>query len=254
VVPWCDRPELAETLAANADVVAAHKAEVLIVNLGGAADALECCIRKATRVRVARVAGPFNKSRACNVGVRMARARRVMCLDADVVLLPDTLEALGRHVAPGVAAHVAEVRETRPVAAAGQELVYRAHTLTVRLRDGREASVTTSAFHPLRGTRSGIGLLAAMREDLLAVGGWNAALTGWGFEDCDLALRLQLAGVSLRQAGGAIHSTHIDALPAMVGLTRAESDERNLRRALDHYARGDLAGSLEQDARGLDLY
>ncbi len=40
LIPWADRPELAQTLSANAQVFAALEAEVLVANCGGDDSAL----------------------------------------------------------------------------------------------------------------------------------------------------------------------------------------------------------------------
>jgi hypothetical protein len=51
--------------------------------------------------------------------------------------------------------------------------------------------------------------LAAWREDLLAVNGFDEAYEGWGLEDSDLALRLLHAGVNRKSARFATPVVHL---------------------------------------------
>jgi glycosyltransferase involved in cell wall biosynthesis len=78
--------------------------------------------------------------------------------------------------------------------------------------------------------------LAAWRDDLVRVNGFNEAFEGWGPEDKELALRLTHAGVrrqTLLFGGIAVHLHHAaasrDALPANLALLEATRRERGVR-------------------------
>jgi len=63
--------------------------------------------------------------------------------------------------------------------------------------------------HKVRGCN-----MAAWRSDVLGIDGFDAELVGWGHEDNDLATRLQIAGVKLkdgRWATGVFHLWHAHA-------------------------------------------
>ena len=87
-----------------------------------------------------------------------------------------------------------------------EELVY---SIKLSVRGGREASVETNRVRFSDGSRSAPGIVMLAREHFLEVAGMNSDLQGWGWEDLDLLVSLQLA-LSLRQqqAGAVVHLTH----------------------------------------------
>lgn len=77
VIPWRNRPELARTLTANAEVFARHRAEVLIVNCGGDPDELSTLLRDQPIAELRQIylpCGSFNWSLANNTGPVLSRA------------------------------------------------------------------------------------------------------------------------------------------------------------------------------------
>jgi len=92
------------------------------------------------------------------------------------------------------------------------------------------------------------GMLIARRADLISVGGMNSDLSGWGFEDLDLLIRLRRRGVRLVPCGDGIHLTHGDDkrnIPP--GLTQAQSDLRNRAMSYARLQRDELDGTMARD-------
>ena len=91
------------------------------------------------------------------------------------------------------------------------------------------------------GTRTGPGLVVVARKHFLAVGGFNSALTGWGFEDYDFQIRLQLMlGLKRRTFGRALHLSH-------ESVDGRETDWRNQQTCLENYGRGLFTGTYRAD-------
>lgn len=254
VIPWCDRDELAETLAHNRARFVASRAEVIVVNCGGdrAQLARHAAATEMPGLRVVHVpARRFNKSLALNVGAWAARAPRLFHLDADILLGEDDLLSRARALLgrPGFV-NVERVHES-----AGQRRGHRrshlehvAHLIELQTRNGRRASIETNRFRLVDQSRSAPGLVLLRRADFIAVGGMSSDLEGWGWEDLDLLVRLQL-GLGLRQrlAGEVTHLSHDDRRRDTRGRRRTETEADNYRRCLARYAAGHLAGTYRAD-------
>ncbi|XXF78903.1 glycosyltransferase family 2 protein [Myxococcaceae bacterium GXIMD 01537] len=254
VIPWANRPELDVTLRRNRRFLAKPSFEVLVVNCGGDAAQFRDILtaRRFPGLRGVELPGTrFNKSLALNVGASEARAERLFFLDTDVVLKTDFLgEAVGmlgaRHFVT-----VDRVFESHPPPAARTsqilELGY-----SVRLVDerGRSAEVQTNLVHLRDGSRSGPGMVLMRRKHFFAVNGMNSDLSGWGWEDLDLLVRLQLGlGLKQRRHGNVEHLTHGDERRDLDGQSRAASEHLNMARCLENYRQGHYWGTREDDAR-----
>src|SRR2546423_11853928 len=93
IIPWRDRPELAETLGNNAPVFRAHGLAITIVNCGGNPDELEAIVERsrtdALLVHIRNVR--FNVSLARNLGLNYSPSDYVFMLDADVIVSDKTI-------------------------------------------------------------------------------------------------------------------------------------------------------------------
>lgn len=252
VIPWCDRAELATTLAENRARFAASRAEIIVVNCGGDRTAVTRHAAEAAvpGLRVVHVPARFNKSLALNLGASLARAPRLFHLDADILL--DKTDFLSRARAllgrPGFV-NVERVHESaRPRARRRSRLQHVAHLTELVLADGRRATIETNRYRLADHSRSAPGLVLLRRADFLAVGGMSSDLVGWGWEDLDLLVRLQL-GLGLRQrlAGEVTHLSHDDRWRDTRGRQRTETEADNYRRCLARYVAGQLTGSYRAD-------
>jgi glycosyltransferase involved in cell wall biosynthesis len=251
IIPWCDREELGHTLRANSPYFRESAAEVLVVNCGGDERLLRRLLADgaAHPPRAVRVPARFNKSLAINVGAHEARGRHLMVLDADIVFRHNLPAELRAALAPSSFLTVADVAETEEGGEGGTYLKSTSSRREFVLADGRRVEVVTSRVRFPGRTRKGTGLLFLRREHFLAVGGMNSDLAGWGWEDNDIAARLQMAlGLEPREAGGAVHLSHADDKRFMRdGLSRADNDELNFMACLARYERGLIQGTLEAD-------
>jgi hypothetical protein len=119
------------------------------------------------------------------------------------------------------------------------ELVETTELVTV---DGRRAVL--SARTSPTGMRAGDGIVLVRRDHFLAVGGFNSRLSGWGYEDTDLQVRLQFKlGLERVERGEVLHLTHSAAA------RDREAWRRNKDACMQQYARGDYDGSLDHDGR-----
>jgi hypothetical protein len=250
VIPWCKRPEIARSLPKNADWLAKMQAEVLIVSSACEFASLRELIAPFAHsgIRLLHIEGVehFNKPECLNIGAAFSRTDWVMTLDADIILSDDFLETGLKAIADQKRfATVKEVAETGPEirllpSDPQGAIVQRIITTQVVHENGRRASIEYAVDK--HGTRSGVGLVLVRREHFIAVQGLNSALRGWGYEDFDFQIRLQLGrgleGISLGQAQ---HVSHPPALSAAI------SHSRNISLAWQNYAEGKLDGTYNHD-------
>ncbi len=135
---------------------------------------------------------------ACNAGAREARGRRLLFVNDDVEVEPTTVAAL-EHVLddPGVAAVGPNVwSETLGRSESGSRLEWRRGVLDARQDALPESGVWDVPF--LTGAA-----IAVRRDEFLRIGGFDARLAPYYWEDADLCLRLQ-AGRRIVAVGDAI--------------------------------------------------
>ena|ERR1700730_8805308 len=141
--------------------------------------------------RLRYVPGPYaGRASARNAGIEAARAPVVLFTDADIIASPDLLEL-----------HAACHRQAsnKRVAFVGCELQVRT------LEDYREQRDHPDVRRPLHpATRRKLSWLyfltgnaSVRRDDLLAVGSFDEAFTGYGHEDLELGYRLEKSGVEI---------------------------------------------------------
>jgi GT2 family glycosyltransferase len=259
VVSWRDRAELARALPGLLATARAAGGEVVVVNFGGSPGLLAEQLRgHEDAVRVVRVDGQpyFNKSAAQNLGAAHAAHPLYFFCDCDIVLEPATVLALAARVdgEPGAFGTLAGVRESELNARGGKHVVCFGYHLRIRTADGRLLEIVDNGEDAEDGTRQAPGLLLVRRSDFRAVGGYNARLHGWGWEDQDMIGRLTLgAGLRRITQGYAVHLSHDDAarVSAYPLSDRWESRDRMFRQALANYDRADFQGTFEADAARL---
>lgn len=252
IIPWCNRDEIYSAMHENSRYLTESKAEVLIVNCGG-----EICQDKLPRQNdrytqhIVTLPTPFNKALAINIGAAIARAPFIFILDADIVMRSNLLDELHAAIDDSSFVTVARIVESDE---AQRNVEFLSSTSAHRrfvLRDGRQIEVITSRISYPGQVRKGTGLLFARTNDFRAIGGMNSDIVGWGWEDNDVIVRLQMVlNLEPREAGTAVHLTHSDTkrfLPS--GMSAAESDESNFAKCLARYEAGLLQGTLAEDAK-----
>jgi hypothetical protein len=247
IIPWRNRPAIRETLSKNAERLIASGAEVLIVNGGGDLKQLRELtsnpVRGAIRLVDLPGVGVFNKSECLNIGAFSSRTGHVFVLDADIVLTTDFLEqALEAISCDACFVSVAEVIESEPNnLGLPRSLVLKWVTTTELLYEGgRTASIQFGVDK--YGIRTGPGLVVVKKEHFIAVGGFNSKLQGWGYEDYDFQIRLQLGlGLKRISLGQVQHLSHPRSQ------TAGASNARNTATCKENYERGELQGTFSAD-------
>ena len=254
VIPWCNRAEIARSLLKNADWLATTQAEVVIVSSAGDFSTLRELIKPCSYpgIRLLHLDGVehFNKPECLNIGVSFSRTDWVLTLDADIVLLDDFLEsgmqAIAGHERFATVKEVIELGPDVRLHSSDPQGAVLKRTITTQVvhENGRSASIEYSVDK--QGTRSGVGLVLVKREHFIAVQGLNSNLRGWGYEDFDFQIRLQLGlGLERISLGQAQHVTHAPTS------TAALSHARNIAIAWHNYSEGKLDGTFNSDVERL---
>ncbi len=253
IIPWLSRPELRNTLEANAELFERYSAEVIIVNCGGNPDEVTSLIQGHAISSLRQIVLPevgFNKCLANNLGILSSSGRFIFFLDADIALESDVFARAGVMLpSRRCFIKIRRVRESQPTEDPNLRYLRQiVDTRDVTFRDGRKARLRFVRGGD--GSRCGSGLLFVTRRHMLAVGGFNSALNGWGFEDLDLQIRLQVVmKLSVRVIGTVVHITHGDEKRNIRSGSRHEDATRNMQQCFESYSRGIYTGSYEEDAR-----
>ncbi|MEP7366375.1 MAG: glycosyltransferase [Acidobacteriota bacterium] len=253
VIPWCNRLELGRSLSENASQLQQPGIEVLVVNGGGRRLDLEGISKDHGWPRLRIVHAPttaFNKPECLNLGVAFARANLIFVLDADVILtgafVQKAISAVSNDANFFVS--VAKVIESAPEKVPHRwnrnaAVLERRITTRITTPTGTTATVVHSVTR--EGTRTGPGLIVVGRKQFIAAGGFNSNLTGWGFEDYDFQIRLQLRlGLKRKTFGRAIHLSHEN-------VDGRATDYRNQRICYENYDRGLFTGTYRADIKRL---
>lgn len=252
MIPWSNRPEIAETVRRNAPLLAAAGAEAVVVDCGGDSGRLTAVLGDAPRPGLRRVEVPspvFNKGLALNLGVSAARSDRLFLLDADIVLQEDLLpRAIALLDRPGFVTVDRVLESVAPPPADRPGLREVGHVLELTGSRNRKIRLETNRVRFRDGSRSGPGLVLFARRDFLAVDGMNSDLAGWGWEDLDLLVRLQLAlRLRRRPCGSVVHLSHGDEVRSFDGPAPAANEQRNYAMCLFNYGLGHYLGTYTDD-------
>lgn len=250
IIPWKDRPVIGQTLRMNAHRLAAIEAEVLVVNGGGDLTQLRELMSASGYDGLRLIEMPdaehFNKCECLNIGAFFSQTEYIFVLDADIILTTDFLgQALNAILNDACFVSVAEVTESEPETQNNPGLpramvLKRVITTELLYEDGRRASIEYAIDK--YGTRTGPGLVLVKKEDFIAVGGFNGSLQGWGYEDYDFQIRLQLSlGLKRMSMGRVQHISHARAQAA------GGSNARNAALCKVNYEQGKLNGTFLAD-------
>jgi glycosyltransferase involved in cell wall biosynthesis len=186
----------------------------------------------------------FRVARLRNLGIAATTAEHIVFIDGDMLLHPSFIADHRRLARPGfytqgVRVHTdAALTKTLIAEPAALPSFWSSGLGGLRrlylLRSSWLASTTRVVANGVIATKS--CNLAAWRDDLVRVNGFNEAFVGWGPEDKELCARLENAGVSrqtLLFGGVALHLHHAPAsraaLPANLALLADARRERRIR-------------------------
>ncbi len=260
LIPWGDRADLVESLPRNGSLFERHGVEIVIVNLGGRFETLREIVRASgvpnvvtIDLPVTRVAphspvtwSEFNRSLCLNVAAMASRGQYLFMMDSDIVLQTDLFPESREHLATGTRfVSMERLIETNPKPPRndGVDLsCFLAEVIETRelvTKDGRRAVLRERCYSGLRGSD---GILLVRRDHMQAVGGMNSMLSGWGYEDSDFQMRLQLLlGLERIEVGTALHLTHPSG-------RNDASWQRNRLICARNYCAGEFHGTWDQDA------
>lgn len=249
VVPWANRTEICETLPANIKKLKGALAQVVIVNCGGDPRLLQPALDRAADLGVPLTVVElkehrFNKSLALNLGASVSVEERLFFMDADVIL--------ERYIVPAKLNNqfitIDRVRESIPGILQESKLASYKNMIYFETCNGVRLTLETNHYCFQKGTKSGPGLVLTGRKAFLNINGMNSRLEGWGWEDMDYLVRLQLNGGLKRvKSGSAVHLTHGDDVRDVIGASRFESEDMNFRMCMANYHRGCFVGTYSDD-------
>ncbi|MCH9648208.1 MAG: glycosyl transferase family 2 [Deltaproteobacteria bacterium] len=261
IIPWCDRPELETTLQANSSGFSAFGCEVLVISCGGDSTSLAQLLKRLDLPSLAGYevtrdeaeAETFNKSLALNLGAAAARSHQLFLLDADIVLGEAFLEQASQALTEGSFVTVDRVEESQKARTPGDsQLLEIVHSMEFETVGGQRAKVETNRLRFSDGSRSAPGLVLLRREDFIAVGGMSSRLEGWGWEDLDLLVRLQLQlSLAWKRVGSVVHLSHGDEARSFHQDGKAANQRQNLSACLEQYHQGCFLGTYEEDTAAL---
>jgi glycosyltransferase involved in cell wall biosynthesis len=250
IIPWSNRPELGRTLVNNRSEFASVAAEVIVASCGGDRQLLARCVAESNdpELRVLHLATAFNKALALNLGAAHARAPTLLFLDCDVELASGTCAAALSLVSAACAVTLDRVVESSPAETVDYpHLSAVIHTTELEMTDGRRVRLETNRRRLDEGSRSAPGIVFVDRQQFIEVDGMNSDLTGWGWEDLDLLVRLQLQGARIERAGSATHLSHGDDRRCIDGANRAGNEAWNAAMCLHNYGLGHYYGTYGSD-------
>lgn len=250
VMPWFERPQIAECLKKNSTFLRQPGRNLVIVTSNSLRDAVirHLSLASVQRCRLVLLlhAPEFNKSRWLNIAVSHVETELLCLLDADIVLSEAFVAQALDTMTNGVFIRLESAEESMPrqhrqVLHRSSGLLERRHTTKCTFVNGRTASLE---YFQTQTGRSLSGLLVLRRADYIRVGGSDGELKGWGFEDEDLQIRLQVeGGLCPITQGSALHLTHPEHIPS----DWHETNKQNLTVALGKYSRGEYLGSYLTD-------
>ncbi len=190
----------------------------------------------------------FNKSWLINQGLQATTADQILVSDVDILWNSAALQAMVTVTrSPHQLCYIATVEESEPQTVALQRPRYAYRLTQTSHGDQLELYLVppSDPLQPLR--RPGYGLVCAQRSLFQRIGGYRHDFQGWGWEDQDLLMRVQLLGYELVEAGSVIHLSHGDHQRNLSegerpSPTPQQSRNRNICHCLAGLAQGRLLG------------
>jgi glycosyltransferase involved in cell wall biosynthesis len=235
VTSYNDLAILETTLAALA--AQSHRDfEVIIADDGSAQDYTPALRSWAPRFRhgIQHVWHPdmgFRRARILNRAIHASRFDALIFMDMDCLPHKRFVENHVRFLGPGAGVTGRRTHVSRDAVPSPQEIMKRelgftpARLFSLWLR-GRARVIEHGFVTPILYEADYNALLGSnhsvWRADVIVVNGYNEQYAGYGWEDCDFELRLQIAGVRFRNLRNKVVQYHL------MHPQRSEEDTRNL--------------------------
>lgn len=249
IIPWADRPEIHECLIRNRELLARTQA-VIIANAGGSKNQIHKLAIRAGLPSLSVLHIPmiqFNKACAINLAVSRTHAKKIIVLDNDILIGQRTLAALAACATKTTFSTAKRMCDRNDEAVKSDEGTV-THLMRIKPRRRDELEIETSQQSIGSTGRSAPGIACFTRAAFLAVGGMNSKLYGWGWEDIDLIVRLQLALRLQRRQTGTVGHLDSSIGSAKSGFSKkASSQTMNFQTALAAYMVGELSGTYGED-------
>ena len=244
IIPVYRRPVIRHTLLRNWEIFSSCKEVIVVVFCEDDLKLVKQSCSRYDNLKTRLCRASFNKSLALNLGAAGAAGEALLFVDCDVVLerhfLRDALKRLVGNKFVTLAA-VCESRLKRGNALAKVTAKYSLELVVNK----RRIDICTNVVRPLAGVRSGPGIILLRRTQFVRVGGMNAKLKHWGWEDLDLIARLQFKRYTRCEYGNGLHISHTRSADVY-------SESTNFLRCLANYAAGDFEGTLRLDEAIVD--
>jgi hypothetical protein len=243
VVPWRDRPEFAQTLAANCEVLPPDT-QWIVVNGGGDKAALEAMVAGHRITVVHLPLRRWAKGPVQNVGASFADSKRLFLLDCDIIVEADGWSEMQSALEAHTVVTMAKVFDDSLDIFPDADEVVNQVELTIQ---SRQIVMNRSRYWPAEGARNGPGVALLHTHDFRRAGGLVGSLPrGLGFLDVDLLIRLDISGVTRREAG---FGRHIDLDATTRSSARVSGDRTNYGVCLARYHAGQFHGTYDADQR-----
>lgn len=256
VIPWSNRPDLAESLKMNHSKFNVDHIEIIIVNFGGNTEEANEIVNASAlnNIKLLHIKSDvFNKSKAINIGVYHAQNETIFILDCDIVIndaINDITVALKDENSFLTLLKTTESNRSSKKIIEG-EIKELAYYIGFKGKNGKEVLVETNRMFLSENARSCPGLVILSKSNFIKIGGMNADLVGWGWEDIDLVYRLEFHGIERVKKGNCIHLSHSDTKRYLIKEDKATNEDLNFKKALANYLIGDFLGTYEEDIESL---
>ncbi|WP_420574471.1 galactosyltransferase-related protein [Kordia sp.] len=256
IIPWSNRPDLADSLEKNYNIFNVDHIEIIIVNFGGNVEEVTTIVNASALKNIELIhieSDVFNKSKALNIGVHHAKNDTIFILDCDIVIndaISDITANLKDDNSFLTLDKTVESNRSDKKIIKG-EVKELAYYIGFKGQDGNEVMVETNRMFLSENARSCPALLMMSKANFIKIGGMNADLVGWGWEDIDLVYRLEYHGIKRVKKGNCIHLSHSDNKRYLIKEDKATNEDLNFKKALANYLIGDFLGTYEEDIESL---
>jgi glycosyltransferase involved in cell wall biosynthesis len=118
------------------------------------------------------------KSHALNTGIELAKGKNIVVTDVDIIYAPNFLQVIQQHINHN------------------NFCVYQCYYIPENFTKYSLLNFENTYSTWVKSDDTGTGLLAAPKEALVAIGGFDTFFKIWGFEDMDIFSRLQQYGLT----------------------------------------------------------